>query len=165
MTQNQQSTNFLTDLLNVLDLHSRSDHGFRTDKDQFLTPVRIIGARNALKLLLHTMFFIDWHRLLISEKKRRDLESHYQFAVGAWKSRVQEHGKLLAGGRMTVKIPNSTRGDVSFACLNFDPIAVWLQWMANRELNQKSKRASYRVLLLFGYKSTMTSDIPFLQFG
>ena len=130
----QQSTNFVTDLLNVLDLHSRSGHGFRTDKDIFLTPVRIIGARNALKLLLHTIFFIDWHRLLISEKKRRDLERHYRFALALGK-RVQKHGMLLAG---THDCQDSTfyLGDVSFACLNFDPITVWLQWMANRELNK-----------------------------
>ena len=131
---NQQSTNFLTELLNVLDLHSRSGHGFRTDKDIFLTPVRIIGARNALKLLLHTMFFIDWHRLLISEKKRRDLESHYQFALALGK-RVQEHGKLLVGVH-DCQDSKFYSGDVSFACLNFDPIAVWVQWMANRKLNQ-----------------------------
>ena len=130
----QQSTNFVTDLLNVLDLHSRSGHGFRTDKDIFLTPVRIIGARNALKLLLHTIFFIDWHRLLMSEKKRRDLESHYQFAL-ALGNRVQKHGMLLAGTH-DCQDSKFYLGDVSFACLNFDPITVWLQWMANRELNK-----------------------------
>ena len=130
----QQSTNFVTDLLNVLDLHNRSGHGFRTDKDIFLTPVRIIGARNALKLLLHTIFFIDWHRLLISEKKRRDLERHYRFALALGK-RVQKHGMLLAGTH-DCQDSKFYLGDVSFACLNFDPITVWLQWMANRELNK-----------------------------
>ena len=131
---NQLSTNFLTDLLNVLDIHNHSGHGFRTDKDQFIDPVRITGARNALKLLLHTMFFIDWHRLPSKEKKRRHLESHYQFALALGK-RVQKYGKLLAGTH-DCQDSKFYLGDVSFACLNFDPIAVWVQWIANRKLNQ-----------------------------
>ena len=130
----QQSSKFFTDLLNILDIHSRTGHGFRTNKDQFLTPVRISGARNALKLLLQTIFFIDWHRLLSDEKKQRDINSHYDFALALGK-RVQEQGMLLAGTH-DCQDSKFYLGDVSFACLNFDPIAVWLQWMANRELNK-----------------------------
>ena len=131
---NQQSAKFLTDLLNILDIHNRTGHGFRTDKDQFLTPVRITGARNALKLLLQTIFFIDWHRLLSDEKKRRYLESHYNFALALGK-RVQKNGISLASTH-DYQDAKFYLGDVSFACLNFDPIAVWVQWLANRELNK-----------------------------
>ena len=50
----------LNDLFNVLDMHGQSGHGFRVKEGEFLTPQRVLGARNALKMLLQGMFYIDW---------------------------------------------------------------------------------------------------------
>ena len=51
----------LNDLFNVLDTHGQSGHGFRVQEGEFLTPQRVLGARNALKMLLQTMLYIGWH--------------------------------------------------------------------------------------------------------
>ena len=57
----------MADLFNILDMHIQSGHGFPTHSRQFLTPQRVLSARNALVMLLQTLFYINWHR----EGKRR----------------------------------------------------------------------------------------------
>ena len=124
---------FLTDLFNILDIHGRSGHGFRVEKNEFLTPQRVAGARNALKLLILAMFYIDWQVLRQDEGKKQDLERHYAFAEALGR-RMQRQGLERANH------PHDSRkfymGDVSFASLNYDPIALWLQSIANRNLNR-----------------------------
>ena len=125
--------NFLTDLFNILDIHGQSGHGFRVEENKFLTPQRVTGARNALKLLILAMFYIDWQVLRQDEGKKQALECHYDFAEALGR-RMQRQGLERANH------PHDSRkfymGDVSFASLNYDPIALWLQSIANRNLNQ-----------------------------
>lgn len=125
--------NFLTDLFNILDIHGQSGHGFRVEENEFLTPQRVTGARNALKLLILAMFYIDWQVLRQDEGKKQALECHYDFAEALGR-RMQRQGLERANH------PHDSRkfyiGDVSFASLNYDPIALWLQSIANRNLNQ-----------------------------
>lgn len=125
--------NFLTDLFNILDIHGQSGHGFRVEENEFLTPQRVAGARNALKLLILAMFYIDWQVLRQDEGKKQALECHYDFAEALGR-RMQRQGLERANH------PHDSRkfymGDVSFASLNYDPIALWLQSIANRNLNQ-----------------------------
>ena len=85
----------INDLLNLLDLYGGSEHGFRAG-ETFLTPQRIGSAKNALKMLLQTMFFIDWQ--ICREHKREQLDLHYQFAV-ALTRRMQRRGVALAEER------------------------------------------------------------------
>ena len=125
--------NFLTDLFNILDIHGQSGHGFRVEKNEFLTPQRVTGARNALKLLILAMFYIDWQVLRQDEGKKQELERHYDFAEALGR-RMQRQGLERANH------PHDSRkfymGDVSFASLNYDPITLWLQSIANRNLNR-----------------------------
>ena len=125
--------NFLTDLFNILDIHGQSGHGFRVEENEFLTPQRVAGARNALKLLILAMFYIDWQVLRQDEEKKQALECHYDFAEALGR-RMQRQGLERANH------PHDSRkfymGDVSFASLNYDPIALWLQSIANRNLNR-----------------------------
>ena len=122
----------LNDLFNVLDMHGQSGHGFRAKEGEFLTPQRVVGARNALKMLLQAILYIDWH--CGREAKREGLELHYDFAVALGR-RMQRRGLELAG-----QVPYDDRrfymGDVGFACFNWDPIALWCQFVANRNLNR-----------------------------
>ena len=124
---------FLTDLFNILDIHGRSGHGFRVKENEFLTPQRVTGARDALKLLILAMFYIDWQVLRQDEGKKQELERHYDFAEALGR-RMQRQGLERANH------PHDSRkfymGDVSFASLNYDPIALWLQSIANRNLNR-----------------------------
>ena len=125
----------LNDLFNVLDMHGQSGHGFRVKEGEFLTPQRVLGARNALKMLLHTMFYIDWQ--YGHEAKRGDLERHYDFAKALGR-RMQRQGLDLAGGNTLFDSRKFYLGDVSFVSLNYDPIALWCQFVANRDLNRSS---------------------------
>ena len=123
----------LNDLFNVLDMHGQSGHGFRVKEGEFLTPQRVLGARNALKMLLHTMLYIDWQ--CGREKNREDLENHYEFAKALGR-RMQRQGLELAGNNIPFDDRRFYMGDVSFACFNWDPIALWCQFVANRDLNE-----------------------------
>ena len=51
----------LIDLFNLLDMHHQSGHGFRGKDDTFLPPQRVIGARGALRLLVQSLSYVDWH--------------------------------------------------------------------------------------------------------
>lgn len=77
----------INDLLNVLDLYG-GEHGFRAAYDAstsrctrdrarpigtFLTPEMVRSAKNALKMLLQTMFFIDWQVCCKDEDHHRSL--------------------------------------------------------------------------------------------
>ena len=123
----------LNDLFNVLDMHGQSGHGFRVKEGKFLTPQRVLGAHNALKMLLQTMLYIDWH--YGREANRGVLEHHYDFAKALGR-RMQRQGLELAGGDISFDSRDFYMGDVSFVSLNYDPIALWCQFVANRDLNR-----------------------------
>lgn len=127
----------LNDLFNLLDLHGQSGHGFPTAHDEkggsrFLTPQEVVGARNALKMLLQAMLYVDWQ---VGRKEQQlCLSRHYEFAK-AIGLRMQQQGKILSQSAS----PDSRDfyvGDVSFVSLNYDPVALWCQFVANRDLNR-----------------------------
>ena len=126
----------LNDLFNLLDMHGQSGHGFRKGHGkvlgEFLTPREVVGARNALKMLLQAMLYVDWQGG--REEKQEDLDRHYEFAKAIGK-RMQRRGVSLAHNA-----PFDSRdfyiGDVSFVSLNYDPVALWCQFVANRDLNR-----------------------------
>lgn len=119
----------INDLFNVLDLHIPLGHGFRAEEGQFLDTRRLLGAKAALKMLLHAMFYIDYQLCL--ENRCHILKQYYQFAVTLGK-RMQRTGLIVEGG---FDRPEFIRGDVGFVSLNYDPIALWTQFVANRDLN------------------------------
>ena len=122
----------ITDLFNILDMHGQSGHGFRVKKGE-LTPQQVLGARNALKMLLLTMFYIDWQWGRM--KKREQLDHHYNFAKALGR-RMQRQGRELDDGAQRFDSRKFYMGDVSFVSLNYDPIALWCQFVANRDLNK-----------------------------
>lgn len=119
----------INDLFNIMDLHDQSGHGFHAG-DVFLTPQQVGSAKNALKMLLHALFFIDWQ--LASVDRRRQLDLHHDFACVLAK-RMQRAGVKLSDKRY--ESPDFYAGDVSFASMNYDPVGLWCQTVANRELN------------------------------
>ena len=123
----------LNDLFNVLDMHGHSGHGFRVKEGEFLTPQRVLGARNALKMLQQTMLYIDWQYGRVA--KREELDLHYDFAEALCR-RMQRQGLELAGRDVRFDSRDFYMGDVGFACLNWDPVAIWCQFVANRNLNR-----------------------------
>ena len=124
----------LVDLFNVLDMHARSSHGFPITTDKLLVPQRVPAARNALKMLVQTMFYIHWHE---NARTSSDLKHHYGFAV-ALARRMQRQGLCLARNGTKFYTPEFYMGDVSFVCLNWDPIGLWCQFVANADLNRSS---------------------------
>lgn len=124
----------LTDLFNVLDMHGHSGHGFRDRQREFLTLQQVAGARNALKMLLQMMFFVDWQTLCRGTGDRKEnLQQQYDFAAALGR-RMQRHGLELAE-RSLHDSKEFYAADVSFASMNYDPIALWCQFVANRDLN------------------------------
>jgi hypothetical protein len=69
----------LNDLFNVLDMHIPSGFGFRGPAggkcNRFLDARRLIGAKNALLMLLMTSFYIDYQVCLAS---RADILRKYK---------------------------------------------------------------------------------------
>lgn len=123
----------IDDLFNILDMHIRSDHGFYVKENVFLVPQRVLAARNALKMLLHAMFYVDWRHAC--KERHEDVLLHYEFAAALGR-RMQRRGLELAGKVDDLDDKKFYMGDVSFASMNYDPIALWCQFVANRNLNQ-----------------------------
>ena len=125
----------LADLFNVLDMHGHSGHGFRDRQGEFLTLQQVTGARNALKMLLQMMFYVDWQQLCLGDgDKKSDLQHHYDLAAALGR-RMQQQGLILAE-RSAHDSKEFYEADVSFASMNYDPIALWCQFVANRDLNR-----------------------------
>ncbi len=138
--ENGESRFKIADLFNVLDMHERDGHGFPVEVNEFLTPQRISGARNCLKMLLLAMFYVDWqyHR----EADRKHLDHHRRFADVLGR-RMQRRALELARGatgdrRAFYMSRDFYLDDVSFVSMNYDPVALWCQWLANRDLNHSA---------------------------
>lgn len=126
----------LNDLFNILDMHGQSGHGFPEDNETFLTPQRVLSARNALNMLQQTTLYMDWQYCRV--QRNEDLQLHYDFAEALGR-RMQRQGVELAGRALQFDDRKFYMGDVSFACFNWDPIALWCQFVANRTLNNSRR--------------------------
>ena len=100
--------------------------------DVFLTPQRVLGARSMLTLLIQTLFFIKWHA---EARTHEDLGRHYRFAEELTRpmqregiDRARRHGHDERAFYM---------GDVSFVSMNWDPVGLWCQFVANRTLKRQ----------------------------
>ena len=124
----------LIDLFNLLDMHHRSGHGFPDRDGRFLTPQRVLGARGALGLLIQSLFYVDWHNCA---RTHRDLDHHYKFAVEMGR-RMQSQGLRFAAkaGPDDFEERDFILGDVSVVSMNWDPIGLWAQFVANGDLNR-----------------------------
>ncbi len=122
----------INDLFNVMDMHLPVGHGFRDDEGQFLTARRLLGAKDALKMILLALFYIDY-QICLSTK--RDLINHYYDFAAALGRRMQRAAHHLSD-QFNLDQPEFFRGDVSFVSLNYDPFFLWMQFVANRDLNQ-----------------------------
>ncbi len=127
----------LNDLFNLLDMHQQSGHGFREKDDDFISPQRIIGARGALKLLIQSLAYANWHVESRSAESSTDLQHHLDFAKEL-NRRMQRQGlrKGACAGRDEFEEERFIMGDVSVVSMNWDPIGLWAQFVANRNLNQ-----------------------------
>lgn len=123
----------INDLFNVLDMHRLSGHGFQVEKDIFLNQQQVLGAYQALILILQTLFYIDYQAAL--ETKKEQLELYYQFSETIAR-RMQQKG-LGINPRDFAKREHFL-GEVAFASLNYDPIGLWSQFIANSNLNNQA---------------------------
>lgn len=130
----------LNDLFNLLDMHIPAGFGVRAPgskrrpEDQFFDARRLIGAKNALLMILVASFYIDYQVCISSRQKI--LRQYYEFAK-ALGLRMQQYGSMYKRKRFDQ--PEFYQGDISFVSLNYDPIALWVQFIANRTLNRHRK--------------------------
>jgi hypothetical protein len=131
----------LNDLFNLLDMHIPPGFGVRApvrpasstlkkQSEQFFDARRLIGARNALLMILIASFYIDYQACISTKQKVLGQYAEFAKVLGR---RMQRQGLTLSKGHLDQ--PAFYQGDVGFVSLNYDPIAVWLQFLANRELN------------------------------
>ena len=123
----------INDLWNVLDMHIPLEFGFRApaerdgeqastpSKERFYDARRLIGAKNALLLILTTLFHIDYQICL--ETKREILEQYGDFAAEVGR-RALQNGLRLASNGHRLDSPDFYQGDVGFVSLNYDPIGL-----------------------------------------
>ena len=124
----------LIDLFNLLDMHHQSGHGFPGKDGTFLPPQRVLGARGALGLLIQSLSYVDWH---MRARTCTDLDHHHTFAVEMGR-RMQSRGLQFAKGAGPDDFEELgfILSDVSVVCMNWDPVGLWAQFVANRSLNQ-----------------------------
>jgi hypothetical protein len=133
----------LNDLFNLLDMHIPPGFGFHAPSghlgaaskspphQQFFDARRLIGAKNALLVILIASFYIDYQVCI--HTKKTELSQYYEFAMALGR-RMQKQGRKLAT-KSKLDQPLFYCGDVGFVSLNYDPIALWAQFFANRTLN------------------------------
>lgn len=124
----------LFDLFNLLDMHRQSGHGFPDRTKTFLPPHRVIAARGALGLLIQAMQYVDWNA---QAREGDDLQQHQDFATVLGRRMQREGQRIAAAGKLDdFELDDFILGDVDFVSLNWDPIGLWAQFVANRALNK-----------------------------
>lgn len=152
----------IQDICNVLDLHIHSLHGFPILNDKFLPSSRLIAARRALQMLLNTLFYIDWQ---IALSNKQELVKHLDFARLLTEHHQQE-GLKKAATRQYFDSREFYLGDIAFTSLNYDPVALWAQFIANRDANKDppyigEPRVPLKVFHDFGiFMAVSTIDKP-----
>ena len=121
----------LQDLFNILDMHAQGGHGFQERTGRFLTPQRVLGARNALHMLIQSQFYMAWQ---CRGRTCEELRHYYDFSVALGR-RMQRQGLALEAAGTACDSRDFYMSDLSFVSLNWDPIALWCQFVANRDLN------------------------------
>lgn len=128
-----QSELKLIDLFNLLDMHEQSGHGFPDRQGGFITPQGVIGARGALVLLIQALTYVDWHS---RARECPHLKYHLDFADELGR-RMQREGLRFdaEAGPDDFELDDFIEGDVSVVSMNWDPVGLWAQMVANRCLN------------------------------
>lgn len=119
----------INDLFNILDMHAPAGHGFRDGGGVFLDARRLMGAKAALRMILHAMFYVDYE--ICVGDAGSPLETYERFAEWLGR-RMQRPDPSLSDD---LDRPEFIRGDIDFVSLNYDPIALWTQFVVNRTLN------------------------------
>jgi len=89
----------LNDLFNLLDMHGPLGFGVRAPTSskgggQVFDARRLIGAKNALRMLLGALFYIDYQECISS---KRHVLKHYLDFASLLGQRMQREGNTLAG--------------------------------------------------------------------
>jgi hypothetical protein len=136
----------INDLFNLLDMHGPLGFGVRAPtsfnrvptsfkgEEQFFDARRLIGAKNALRMLLGASFYIDYQECI---RSKGNVLTQYRDFASRLGLRMQRQGIDLAG-QHELDHPEFYQGDVDFVSLNYDPIALWIQFIANSDLNKRA---------------------------
>ena len=132
-----KSGNFSTvqDLFNILDMYIFNRSGFATGKeDGFLDINKISAAREALKMIIIFLQTIQYKKTVKNNKD--SIKKYYKFAKAVGLLMQEEGLKLKDSVELTRR--EFFLESLSFICLNWDPILLWLLFCANKELNDES---------------------------
>ncbi len=126
----------LVDVFNLLEMHLQSGHGFPDRTGRFLPPQRVMGARGALAMLIQALMYVDWHDAV---RTHPDLQIHEEFGLELGRRMQRDGVRMGAHAREEdYELDEFILGDVIVVSLNWDPIGLWAQILANRALNKSS---------------------------
>jgi hypothetical protein len=135
----------INDLFNILDMHIPLKFGIRAPAERgeelsggrseprFYDARRLIGARNALLVILTALFYIDYQTCLATKPKALAIYRDFAIRIA---HRAQCHGLRLAREGIRLDSPEFYQAEIGFVSLNYDPIGLWMQFIANRQLNR-----------------------------
>jgi Zn ribbon nucleic-acid-binding protein len=129
----------LQDLFNVIDIHVQNFHGFKAE-NEFLPPQRLIAARRALQLILNSLQFVEWQ--IASRSKADQLGIHLDFARHLT-ALHQKKGLELASSGCAFDTREFYLGSIAFISLNYDPVALWAQFIANKDANGRAPHVDF----------------------
>ena len=100
----------LNDLFNLLDMHGPLGFGVRAPTPsegggQFFDARRLIGAKNALRMLLGALFYIDYQECI---RSKRDVLDQYRDFASHLGCRMQRQGMILRTSTDSIS-PNSIK--------------------------------------------------------
>ena len=137
-----ENKNFkINDLFNIIDMHSLAGFGVRareTGNDNervFLDNRRLVGAKNMLRMLLGAVFYIDYQNSIQSRTKKEKIKDYISFFEILGRCAQNDGLELAHQEKFSSSIYYKTK--VNFISLNYDPLALWFQFIANRKLNSE----------------------------
>lgn len=135
ITPTSGETVLIQDIFNLMDMYIFNRTGFvNYTTGEFIDINKISAARDSLKLITIFLQTIQYIRLIESNPKK--IEPYYKFALAIGRL-MQEEGLLLKDEVELTK-REFLLESISFICLNWDPILLWLLFCANKELNENS---------------------------
>ena len=124
----------LKGLFNLLEVHSQDTHGFRMKTDIFLTPQRIIGALGALKIVAAYIILCGLDKRDLDEQEKTTITISSGICKNFWPVSCSVGG-IEAASERKFDSREFYMGNFAVVSLNYDPLGLWFQYIANRYLN------------------------------
>lgn len=146
--------NYIRNLYSILDKKIINKQGLavpETKCGKFIEFNRLQGARDCLTMLISLMFACAWQELVLGEKSD-DFNRYSRFAYAysqlMKKEAISFHQKY---GQNKHNTRQFYLNSVSFVSFNFEPVFLWLFFVANKSENEKAAYVGTPPQRLYNY--------------